>query len=364
MGTGDCSDDVVTGAGGHKGLYPAQVVIWVVLAFVNYLPAQAQKNDTVYLVNGDRITGELKKYENGLLVLSTEGISTINIEYDKIRTIYSNKYYEIVSASGFSYYGSIQRSETPGYIGIGVLNDTISKPIREIVEIVQIEKRFWSRFYGSIDLGVSFLKSTNTFQYNFNTEINYRARKDLLTLGINLLSSIQKVSDSSLISQNNDVGLQYSHFFQGKWWGGVGGRWQENTELDLASRFQLMLAAGYDIVHTNPVRLYIMGGALVNREKPTDSVAASTNFEAVASTKISWLQHRHPKINISSNFNVYPSLSVSGRVRLEYNLSVKYELFSDFYINLSFYDDYDNKPAGGEAAVNDWSVIFSIGYKF
>ena len=40
----------------------------------------AQKDDTVYLKNGDRITGEFKKYEGGLLFLKTDGMSTVSIE--------------------------------------------------------------------------------------------------------------------------------------------------------------------------------------------------------------------------------------------------------------------------------------------
>ena len=53
-------------------------------SFLFLLPAQAQKNDTVYLYNGDRITGELKKFEYGLLFLKTDAMQTVNIEYDRI----------------------------------------------------------------------------------------------------------------------------------------------------------------------------------------------------------------------------------------------------------------------------------------
>ena len=162
-------------------------------------------------------------------------------------------------------------------------------------------------------------------------------------------------------SKKNDVGIDFNHFFQGRWWGGVGAKYQKNTELDLDYRIQTGLNAGYDLVHTNPIRFYAMGGLLINREKPTDSITFSTNFEGVMSMKFTWLQYRHPKINISSEFNAYPSFTVSNRWRLEYDLSVKYEIFKDFFIGLTYYDDYDNKPSGGGPALNDWSVIFSIG---
>jgi hypothetical protein len=324
----------------------------------------AQKNDTVYLLNGDRITGELKKYEKGLLTLKTDGMSTLNIEYDKIRTIYSSKYFEIVKKTGFSYYGSITKSDIPRNIGICVTNDTITEPISDIVEITQIKNRFWKKFSGSVDLGLSYYKSTNNLQYYLNGNLDFRARKDLVSLGVDLLLSNQKISDSMIISRKNDIGLNYSHFFQGRWWGGIGTKWQQNTELDLDYRLQLGLGAGYDFVRTNPVRFYALGGLLVNREKPTDSISPTTNFEGLISVKFTWLQYRHPKIDISTNFDFYPSISVRNRYRLEYNLAVKYEIFKDFFIGLTFYDNFDNKPSGGGPALNDWSVVFTIGYSF
>ena len=47
--------------------------------FLSQLTLKAQKNDTIYLRNGDRITGELKKFEYGLLNLSTDAMKTISI---------------------------------------------------------------------------------------------------------------------------------------------------------------------------------------------------------------------------------------------------------------------------------------------
>jgi hypothetical protein len=347
-----------------KGPYFNKSVKWLIFLCLIAGSARSQKNDTVYLLNGDKITGELKRYENGLLVLKTDGISTINIEYDKIRTFYSGKFFEIVQKKGFSHFGSIVKSKIERSIDICTINDTITEPIKDIVEITQINKRFWKKFDGSFELGLSYYKATNTLQYYFNGDINYRARKDLIALEIGLLFSEQDISDSLIITRKNDISLNYSHFFPGRWWGGMGTKWQQNTELDLDYRIQLGLGAGYDIVRTNPVRLYVLGGLLVNREKPTDSVSPSTNLEGILSMKFTWLQFRHPKIDISSNFDVYPSINIRNRYRLEYNLSVKYEIFKDFFIGLTYYDDYDSKPSGGGPALNDWSVILSVGYSF
>ena len=41
-----------------------------------------QKTDVITLKNGDKITGELKELQTGLLELSTDNMSTIYIEWD------------------------------------------------------------------------------------------------------------------------------------------------------------------------------------------------------------------------------------------------------------------------------------------
>jgi len=328
------------------------------------LVTSAQKNDTVYMLNGDRISGEFKKYENGLLKLSTNGLGTIYIEWDKIKTFYSGKYFEVVKTTGFSYFGSVMNSKTPGCIDVVISNDTLTEQITSIVEITKINLRFWKKFSGSVDLGISYYKSTKTLQYYFDGVLNYRARKDLFTLAVDYFYSEQRLTDSTAISRKTDVGLSYTHFFQGRFWLGIGAKVQQNTELQLASRFLASAGAGVDVVRTNPIRLFFMAGALVNREKPEDSVSASNNFEGLLAGKFTWLQYRHPKISISTDFSFYPSFTVAGRYRLEYNLSAKYEIFKDFFLGLTFYDDYDSKPSGGGPALNDWSTVLTIGYTF
>lgn len=316
------------------------------------------------MLNGDRISGEIKKYENGLLKLSTNGLSVVYVEWDKIKTFYSGKYYEIVKTNGFSYYGSVLKSGTPGCIDIVVSNDTVTESITSIVEITKLNLRFWKKFYGSFDLGISYYKSTKTLQYYFDGALNYRAKKDLLSFSVDYFYSEQKLTDSTAISRKTDIGLSWSHFFQGRFWMGIGTKVQQNTELQLRSRFLASLGAGVDAVRTNPIRLFFLAGALVNREKPEDSVSASNNIEGLVMGKFTWLQYRHPKINISTDFSFYPSFTVAGRYRFEYNLSTKYEIFRDFFLGLTFYDDYDSKPSGGGPALNDWSLVFTIGYSF
>ena len=52
-------------------------------------PAWAQKTDTVVMLNGDRVTVEIKKLERGRLEASTDGMGTLLIEWDDIEQLSS-----------------------------------------------------------------------------------------------------------------------------------------------------------------------------------------------------------------------------------------------------------------------------------
>ncbi len=50
-------------------------------------------------------------------------------------------------------------------------------------------------------------------------------------------------------------------------------------------------------------------------------------------------------------------------MRSEASLKVKHELINDFFLEISFNDSYDSKPAES-ARTNDWNVMTSLGYSF
>ena len=49
-------------------------------------------------------------------------------------------------------------------------------------------------------------------------------------------------------------------------------------------------------------------------------------------------------LSLDTNVDFYPSISERGRIRVDYNLNVKYDLPYDFYVKTSFQFNYDNQP--------------------
>ncbi len=71
-----------------------------------------------------------------------------------------------------------------------------------------------------------------------------------------------------------------------------------------------------------------------------------------------------PKTNITLALDAYPGLSQWGRLRTEFNGSVKREIVHDFTLGFTIYDSYDNRPPTAEARKNDVGLSLTIGWTF
>ena len=69
-----------------------------------------------------------------------------------------------------------------------------------------------------------------------------------------------------------------------------------------------------------------------------------------------------PEIDITLTHNIYPSLSSTGRVRMEFNSRVRYELVKDLFFNVSIFDAFDNRPPAEDTSKNDFGVTTSLSW--
>src|SRR5688572_9101335 len=67
----------------------------------------AQKTDSVWIRNGDRITGEVKSMARALLKYSTDDLGTISIEWNNVVRISSRATFEVRVSSGEKHYGTL-----------------------------------------------------------------------------------------------------------------------------------------------------------------------------------------------------------------------------------------------------------------
>ena len=61
---------------------------------------------------------------------------------------------------------------------------------------------------------------------------------------------------------------------------------------------------------------------------------------------------------------LYPSLTVGGRYRTEFDLGLKREIVKDFTVGVTVYDSYDSKPPAGSSSTHDLGITLSVGWTF
>ncbi len=338
-----------------------RLFFYFITIFILSQTSFAQKNDTLYLNNGDRVTGEFKKYETGQVYLKTDALFNIYVKADHVNTVFSRKYFEFRTQSGIRYYGSIMPATKSGSIDIVTIDDTITKPLWDIVQISPINQSIFQRIDGSIDFGLSYTRSIDVFQYNLNGSATYRSTH--VSTRVDVSSILSDAGDEDL-AKNNDLGLNVTRYLPKKWFIRTQVDFQQNTQLNLDRRFQIGPALGYDLVRTTPMRLYGLAGILLNQERLIEPANESFNIEGLFTLYYTWYRYKHPKIDISSGFDFYPSLTVGGRYRIDYDISAKYEIFTDVFFNLSYYLSFDSHPDEGGTSKNDSGIIASIGYTF
>ena len=318
-------------------------------------PARAQ--EFLIHANGDSINAEIKSFERGKLSYEIPGSSSASLEFDKVATLGSPEDWDIELTGQRRLFGSILPGTESGTVRIATVSDTLDVAIADIVKMTNVSKTLWSRFDGFVELGFNYAKANNATNFNFATKIDYRAPKWLF--GFALDSRFQDQDDAESF-RRNQASLFGNYLLPKTWYVGVLTQLEQNQQLDLDLRFLLGAIGGRDFLQSNRVEWNWLVGVLSNREEYA-GLEASTSAEALVGTRFSWFTFGDWENDLSSSLLVYPSLTESGRVRTDFDMSYRQDLFSDLYFRLSFYHQYDSEPPPGASDI-DYGTSIALGW--
>jgi hypothetical protein len=323
-------------------------------------PSLAQKTDVVTLLNGDKITGEIKYYKQGKITLDTEHSGWVSVKWNKILSIQSDKTYDVETIDGVHHFASLAPSDPPGKVVLVMGPQTLTVSFFDIFTLAFVGQEFWSRWEGSLDFGFNYTQSSNLVQFNIGFDAAYRMQKYTITTTLDSFFSRQ---DDTTSADRATFALRYDRFLGKRWIAETGIGLDRNIQLGLKLRESLGVGAGYFFVQQNQKQLAVLLGVLGNHEQPVEG-QDKNNAEAMVGARYNYFMYDFPKITLTASVQVFPSLTESGRVRLEAAASAKREIVSDFYLSLSVYDSFDSKdPTTGQSR-NDWGPTVSIGWQF
>ena len=329
-------------------------LILFILFTSGFLQVKAQ-TDSLILSTGDVILGEIKKMTKGVVTIETDySDSDFEIEWSGIREMYTKTFFLITTSGGTRYNGKIM-SVAPGKVQIITeLPGEIKVDLGDIVDLQSVDKGFWSRLYASIDLGFSQTKANNLRQVTIGSNISYVANKWSGSIKFDGLSSTQDEVDPI---KRWDGDITYRYFLPKDWYLIAELSFLSNTEQKLDLRTNAKLGAGNFLIHTNRSYLGLMGGLSFNNEKYSTESSDHQSLEGFAGTELNL--YDIGDLDLLTNLTAYPSITDSGRWRVDFKFDAKYDLPLDFYIKLGFTMNYDNQPVEG---ATDTDYIFSAGF--
>lgn len=318
-----------------------------------------QKTDQVTMVNGDVVTGEITRVDRGKLQYKTDDMGTLSIKWNKVLRLVSVNYFEILTKDGTRVFGRLDPPPADGLLVV-TLTGTDTLRLADVVGIERIKSNFFARLDGYIDLGFSFVQANKVLQLTTGFEVRYRAQDARSRLTGK--SFLQTTNDTSKTA-NNSLDYVYTRFISGRLTLAGSGAFSQNDELNLASRFSLAVAPGYDFIRSNSTNFRAAVGLVGNNERFTDATSSNVTFEGLLATDFELFRFDTPKMDLTASLWVYPSLSEWGRVRLDSRARLSYEVFKDFTVGLAWNQNYDSRGSGGEAK-KDYNVSSTVGWTF
>jgi len=320
------------------------------------------KTDIIELVNGDRITGEIKQLEHGILRLGTDSMGEVRIEWSDVVSVSSRYQFQFERASGRRVVAHIQETDDAQNLMLTNAYETIKFPREKIVRIAPIEDSFWDRVTGSAKFGYSFTKASDIAQLNFSARASHRTAFRAFSIDTSAIRTTDKESGDT---QRSDLRLAMTRFRSDRWFNSYLIGFESNDELSLDLRTSLGADIGRYLIQTNKSELSLVAGLIGTTEALQGENAKEQNIEGLLGMEFSRYIFNDPTVDISLKLTVFPSITDSGRTRAQFDANIRRELFSDLYWDLSFYETYDSKPPSTETTTkNDYGIVTSLGWSF
>ena len=299
-----------------------------VIFLISLLPLLTySQNDSIWTKNNALLVGELKTLSKSVLTLKTSySDKDFKIDFNEVTKLSTQNLYVINLTDGSRYTGQLKYNSS-GKLLIVYANTILRElTIENIIELSEIDEKFWKRFTGALDVGFNLAKTNNNKQLTFAGNLKYTSDRWNTKFAFNVLYSDQDNVDKI---ERKEISLSGQRFIE-KWFLSVGVAYLSSTELGIKNRINPGFGLGRNIVTTN--KLYWLAGVGINYNIE-EYFDASLNKESTELRLLTQFEmYNYEDLSLFTKVLGYPSLSEKGRFRLDYNLVLKYDLPLDFYI--------------------------------
>lgn len=322
----------------------------------------AQKVDSVYHINGNVLTGDLKKMNYGVLEYDIDGIGTVGIEEIKINTLKSKKLFEVKMKDGEVYFGSFDTSQVDRSVNIITKDSIILVEMDKIVEIYPIKNSFWKRTSGNFALGANYSKGSDVATIVISGALYYRKKKSYFALVFDDNNTFQA---DTLNATKSDISFAWQRILKGYWSAEASVGLGQNSELGVNSRKAFNLILLRDLAYNSWNRLYVGGGFSFTQEIPYGNNGIDNDVSGLIQLVWRVYKFTSPKVRVNADVTYLPYITDAGRYRLIINLNPYVSILNDnLDVGLKFYYNIDNRPPIGANSNFDYGANLQISYSF
>lgn len=325
--------------------------------------ARAEKTDVVWLKNGDRITCEIKTLARGKLEAKTDGMGTVEIEWDDIARISSRDTFVVEESDGHRTEGVPVASAGDGTLVLQSADGAlVTLPLERVVwaDPLKAGQPRLKRWDGSVSAGLDATRANNARTVTATFEARRRSDDSLVSVNGSFYSRSQDDADDTLRAM---LATGYKGFLPDRWFWALVGSAERNDELGLDLRTLAGAGFGRFLVQTGHSLWSVTAGLDAAHEKQSGGNGSSTELEGLLGTEFEYFTYDTPKTTIYADLSVYPGITDSGRIRLNLDTGVRHELVEDLFLDLSFYDTFDSGAPDADKE-NDYGFVTSLGYSF
>ena len=322
--------------------------------------------DVIVFKNGDRLTGEIKRLEQGQIYFKNSSMyETVRLDWEKIDRIVTDRTFIISLSDNERFTGTIEKDATriQGKEGLRVKteNGFLRLEHNRIVEIMPIERSFFKQFHVDADLGFTLARSES--QRTLTSSLSVQRYTRLWNFTTTVDTQLNTRADVPDVSRNSvNIGSQF--FVSRDWFIPVIAQFQTSSEQSLDLRATVGGGVGRYFKRTNRTILFGLAGAAATTERydPTQTTEPRRrSVEALGA--VGFTTFRFDKTRFDTLFLVFPSISDPGRIRTDLRTNFRFDIIGDLYWQMNLYTNYDSRPPMG-ARSTDYGLTTGIGWSF
>jgi putative salt-induced outer membrane protein YdiY len=314
--------------------------------------------DTVFLKNGDRLSGSIIDKTADRLTLETGYAGRLEIQWADVSHLVTDNPVRVVLDDGTAVSGRLSAT-AGGELRIAAKPGAPAAPL-SISRIAAINPPAAPglSIKGQVNAGVDMDRgNTDNEAYHLDAESVFRWPGDRVTIGGK--GDLEK-SEGVKTKQQADLAGKYDHFMNEKWYlyGGLGFEHDGLADLDL--RTIVSLGSGYQVFETERTNLSIEGGPAYIWE----NYDSSDDQDYVAAH---WALRFDHRLYEAWNLQVFHKQSLDLRIRETSNYIFKTEtglrlpIIDRLQTTLQFNFDRNSAPAE-DADKNDYEYLLTGGY--